>query len=91
MASGLGTTGSDGFESCGTQDELDAFASVVEWLHGDRIAYSNPDRQDKVKASWSNKRVGMMGVSYGGTIPFGLATKGVKGLETIIPIAGIAS
>ena len=33
----------------------------------------------------------MTGRSYAGTTQFGLATTGVKGLETIVPVAGIAS
>ena len=33
----------------------------------------------------------MTGCSYGGTLPFEVATSGVKGLRTIIPFAGIAS
>lgn len=38
---GLGTKGSDGFETCGTDLEIDAFKCVIEWLHGDRVAYTD--------------------------------------------------
>jgi len=45
----------------------------------------------EIKADWSNGMVAMSGCSYGGTLPFEVATTGVEGLETIIPSAGIAS
>jgi X-Pro dipeptidyl-peptidase len=88
---GLGTKGSEGFECCGTDLETDAFKCVIEWLHGDRIAYASPDSAVSVRADWCNGRVGMTGRSYAGTTQFGLAATGVPGLETIVPVAGIAS
>ena len=88
---GLGTKGSEGFEACGTDLETDAFKCVIEWLHGDRTAYASKDSAMAVHADWCSGRVGMTGRSYGGTIPFALACTGVKGLETIVPVAGIAS
>ena len=89
--SGLGTKGSEGFETCGTDLEIDAFKCVIEWLHGDRVAYTDKTSNISIAADWSNKKVGMTGRSYAGTTQFGLATTGVKGLETIVPVAGIAS
>lgn len=88
---GLGTKDSEGFETCGTDLEIDAFKCVIEWLHGDRVAYTDKTSNISVKADWSNGKVGMTGRSYAGTTQFGLATTGVKGLETIVPVAGIAS
>ena len=88
---GLGTKGSDGFETCGTDLEIDAFKCVIEWLHGDRTAYTDKTSNIAIKADWSNGKVGMTGRSYAGTTQFGLATTGVEGLETIVPVAGIAS
>ena len=88
---GLGTLGSDGFETCGTDLEIDAFKCVIEWLHGDRVAYTDKTSNIAIKADWSNGKVGMTGRSYAGTTQFGLATTGVEGLETIVPVAGIAS
>ena len=88
---GLGTRGSDGFETCGTDLEIDAFKCVIEWLTGDRVAYTDKTSNIEIKADWSNGKVGMTGRSYAGTTQFGLATTGVKGLETIVPVAGIAS
>ena len=88
---GLGTRGSEGFETCGSDLEIDAFKCVIEWLHGDRVAYTDKTSNISIAADWSNKKVGMTGRSYAGTTQFGLATTGVEGLKTIVPVAGIAS
>ena len=88
---GLGTRDSEGFETCGTDLEIDAFKCVIEWLTGDRVAYTDKTSNIAIEADWSNGKVGMTGRSYAGTTQFGLATTGVKGLETIVPVAGIAS
>ena len=88
---GLGTRGSEGFETCGSDLEIDAFKCVIEWLSGDRVAYTDPDSNITIDADWSNGNVGMTGRSYAGTTQFGLATTGVEGLKTIVPVAGIAS
>ena len=88
---GLGTKGSEGYETCGTDLEIDAFKCVIEWLHGDRVAYTDKTSNISIAADWSNGKVGMTGRSYAGTTQFGLATTGVAGLETIVPVAGIAS
>ena len=88
---GLGTRGSEGFETCGSDLEIDAFKCVIEWLHGDRVAYTDKTSNIAIEANWSNGKVGMTGRSYAGTTQFGLATTGVEGLETIVPVAGIAS
>lgn len=88
---GLGTKDSEGFETCGTDLEIDAFKCVIEWLTGDRVAYTDKDATTAIEAYWSNGKVGMTGRSYAGTTQFGLATTGVEGLETIVPVAGIAS
>lgn len=88
---GLGTKGSEGFETCGTDLEIDAFRCVIEWLDGKRTAYTDKTSNIAIEADWSNGKVGMTGRSYAGTTQFGLATTGVEGLETIVPVAGIAS
>ena len=90
-AGGIGTYGSEGFELCGFDLERDAHKNVVEWLTGDRIAYTDPYNNIEIKADWCNGNVAMTGCSYGGTLPYEVATTGVKGLKTIIPFAGIAS
>ena len=90
-ACGIGTYGSEGFELCGTRLERDSHRCVVEWLTGDRRAFTDPVNNIEIRADWSNGHVAMTGTSYGGTIPFEVAVTGVQGLETIIPYAGIAN
>ena len=91
QSGGIGTYGSEGFELCGTHLERDSHKAVVEWLTGDRKAYTDRTGCIEIRADWSNGKVAMAGRSYGGTIPFEVATTGVRGLETIIPSSGIAS
>lgn len=88
---GLGTLGSEGLETCGADVETDAFKCVIEWLTGDRAAYTDRTSNIAIKADWSNGNVAMTGRSYGGTTDFAVASTGVKGLKTIVPVAGIAS
>ena len=90
-AGGIGTYHSQGYELCGLDLERDAHKCVVEWLAGDRIAFADPYSNIGIRADWSNGNVAMTGCSYGGTLPFEVATTGVRGLKTIIPYAGIAS
>ena len=90
-ACGIGTWGSEGFELCGMDLERDSHKCVIEWLTGDRAAFIDKDGTKSIKADWCNKNVAMTGLSYGGTLPFEVATTGVKGLKTIIPLAGIAN
>lgn len=89
-SAGVGTLGSDGFEYTGSDVERDSFRCVVEWLHGDRVAYTDRTRKTGIRADWSNGKVAMTGRSYAGTMPFAVATTGVAGLETIVPVAGIS-
>ena len=91
LSAGIGSAGSEGYSTCGADVEINAFKAVIEWLAGDRIAYSDKTNNIEIKADWSNGNVGMTGRSYAGTTQFGLATTGVKGLKTVVPVAGIAS
>ena len=89
-SAGFGALGSDGFNFVGSDYERDAFKCVVEWLHGDRVAYADREGTIETKAEWSNGNVAMTGRSYAGTMPFAVSTTGVEGLKTIVPVAGIA-
>jgi hypothetical protein len=82
---------SQGFSTMGAEVEIAAFKSVIEWLTGNGRAFTNKTDNIEVFADWSNGRIGMTGRSYAGTTQFGLATTGVEGLKTIVPVAGIAS
>lgn len=90
VSAGFGALGSDGFNYVGSDYERDAFRFVVEWLHGDRVAYADRESTVTTKADWSNGNVAMTGRSYAGTMPFAVATTSVKGLKTIVPVAGIS-
>ena len=90
VSAGFGALGSDGFNYVGSEYERDAFKYVVEWLHGDRVAYADREGKIETKADWANGNVAMTGRSYAGTMPFAVATTGVEGLKTIVPVAGIA-
>ena len=90
VSAGFGALGSDGFNYVGSEYERDAFKSVVEWIHGDRVAYADREGTITTKADWANGNVAITGRSYAGTMPFAVATTGVKGLKTIVPVAGIA-
>ena len=90
VSAGFGALGSDGFNYVGSEYERDAFKSVVEWLHGDRVAYADREGKIETKADWANGNVAMTGRSYAGTMSFAVATTGVEGLKTIVPVAGIA-
>lgn len=90
ISAGFGSLGSDGFNYVGSDYERDAFKSVVEWLHGDRTAYADREGTLTTRADWSNGKVAMTGRSYAGTMPFAVATTGVEGLQTIVPVAGIS-
>ncbi len=87
---GIGTFGSQGYELCGTDLERDSHKCVIEWLTGDRVAFTDTTGNSEIKADWSNGNVAMTGISYGATITYEVATTGVKGLKTIIPFSGIS-
>lgn len=89
--SGIGTYGSEGFPLTGTVYERDCHKNVIEWLTGDRIAFADEKGTVQVRADWSSGRVAMIGSSYGATLAYEVATTGVKGLETIISISGVAN
>ncbi|WP_436534330.1 Xaa-Pro dipeptidyl-peptidase [Actinoplanes sp. HUAS TT8] len=89
FADSLGTGGSTGCPTSGGRNETLGMKSVVDWLNGRAKAFDASG--NSVRANWSTGRTGMIGVSYNGTLPNAVAATGVKGLETIVPIAGISS
>ena len=91
QAAGPGTWGSEGIECCASDLEAKAFASVIEWLTGKRNAYSDPAGELRVEADWCSGKIGMTGRSYAGAMAFELASMGLEGLETVVPVAGPAS
>lgn len=91
FAAGIGTRYSDGIATCGSEEEILSAKAVIDWLNGNTKAYTDKTNDIEVKADWCNGNVAMTGRSYAGTVPFAVATTGVRGLKTIVPIAGIAS
>ncbi|MGW5054424.1 Xaa-Pro dipeptidyl-peptidase [Actinokineospora sp. NPDC004072] len=88
-AESLGTGRSTGCPTTGGRNETIGARSVVDWLNG--RARGEDAAGAAVTAGWSTGKVGMMGVSYNGTLPNAVASTGVDGLETIVPIAAISS
>ncbi|UOD78693.1 Xaa-Pro dipeptidyl-peptidase [Lentilactobacillus kefiri] len=87
---GVGTRDSDGLRTTGTRAETIGATSVIEWLHGDRTAFTNRTDQIAIKAWWSSGEVGMTGRSYLGTLSTAAAFTRVNGLKTSIVEAGLA-
>ncbi|GGS50999.1 Xaa-Pro dipeptidyl-peptidase [Actinokineospora fastidiosa] len=88
-AESLGTGKSTGCPTTGGRNETIGARSVVDWLNG--RAEGADASGAAVSAEWSTGKVGMMGVSYNGTLPNAVASTGVEGLETIVPIAAISN
>lgn len=88
---GYGTYGSEGFNTVGTRLETHSYACVMDWLNGERVAFSNKEGSHTVKATFSNGSYAVQGTSYLGTTAYQLACSNIKGLKTIVPTAGIAS
>lgn len=86
-SSAPGTGLSQGCPTVGTRIEALAPKAVIDWLNGRAKGYTSPDGTEEVKAYWTTGKVGMIGTSYNGTIPFAAATTGVQGLEAIIPVS----
>jgi X-Pro dipeptidyl-peptidase len=90
-AEGTGTGLSEGCPTTGDPFETLGPKAVVDWLNGRAKGYTSPTSADQVFADWTTGKVGMIGTSYNGTLPIGVATTGVEGLEAIVPISAISS
>jgi X-Pro dipeptidyl-peptidase len=92
LGESIGTFNSDGCPTVGDRVETLGTKAVIDWLNGRARGFDaagpggNP-----VSADWTTGAVGMVGVSYNGTLPNQVATTGVEGLETIVPISAISS
>jgi X-Pro dipeptidyl-peptidase len=71
--------------------------SIVDWLNGRVKAYAlkagtstTPDLTKEVVADWHNGSSAMIGKSYDGTLSNGVASTGVAGLKTIVPVSAIS-
>ncbi|MCL2113005.1 MAG: Xaa-Pro dipeptidyl-peptidase [Streptococcaceae bacterium] len=88
---GVGTRGSDGFQTSGDYQQIYSMTAVINWLNGRARAFTSRKKTHEIKATWANGKVAMTGKSYLGTMAYGAATTGVDGLEVILAEAGISS
>lgn len=90
-AEGFGSGWSEGCPTSGGTNESLAGKAVVDWLNGRATAYTSPERATEVAADWTTGSVGMIGTSYNGTLPIGVASTGVDGLDAIVPVSAISN
>jgi X-Pro dipeptidyl-peptidase len=89
LGESIGTFNSDGCPTVGDRVETLGTKAVIDWLNGRARGFDTYGKQ--VRATWTDGTVGMTGTSYNGTLPNQVATTGVEGLETIIPVSAISS
>ncbi|HEX2415898.1 MAG TPA: Xaa-Pro dipeptidyl-peptidase [Thermoleophilaceae bacterium] len=89
LGESIGTFNSDGCPTVGDRVETLGTKAVIDWLNGRARGFDEAGK--RVTAGWTTGAVGMTGVSYNGTLPNQVATTGVEGLETIIPVSAISS
>lgn len=89
LGQSVGTADADGCPTSGDQAETLGTKAIIDWLNGRAKAWDADGRP--VTADWTTGDVGMVGVSYNGTLPNQVATTGVEGLKTIIPVSAISS
>jgi X-Pro dipeptidyl-peptidase len=89
LGQSVGTADADGCPTSGDQAETLGTKAIIDWLNGRAKAWDADGRP--VTAGWTTGAVGMTGVSYNGTLPNQVATTGVEGLRTIIPVSAISS
>ena len=86
LGESIGTFNSDGCPTVGDRVETLGTKAVIDWLNGRARAF-DADGQ-RVSAGWTTGAVGMVGVSYNGTLPNQVATTGVEGLRDDRPDLG---
>lgn len=89
LGESIGTAFSDGCPTVGDMKETLGTRAVIDWLNGRAPGWN--EAGERVSADWTTGDVGMTGVSYNGTLPNMVATTGVEGLRTIVPVSAIAS
>jgi len=89
-AESLGSGFSEGCPTSGGTNESLGGKAVVDWLNGRAKAYTSTARSQEVSADWTTGSVGMIGTSYNGTLPIGVASTGVEGLDAIVPVSAIS-
>lgn len=85
-----GTDFSTGCADVGGNREVLGTKAVIDWANGRANGY-HLDGSPADATQWTTGKTGMIGVSWDGTIANSVASTGVKGLETIVPVAAISS
>ncbi|MBG0823259.1 Xaa-Pro dipeptidyl-peptidase [Planomonospora sp. ID91781] len=89
LVENLGSGRATGCPTTGLPNETAGPKAAIDWLNGRARGFDAAGNE--VRADWSTGNVGMIGVSYNGTLPNAVAATGVKGLKAIVPIAAISS
>jgi X-Pro dipeptidyl-peptidase len=89
LGESVGTFNSEGCPDVGADAETLGTKAAIDWLNGRARGFD--DAGNPVSADWTTGDVGMVGTSYNGTLPNQVATTGVEGLKTIIPVSAISS
>jgi len=90
IAQSVGTGASTGCPTIGDDAETQSAKAIIDWLNGRAQAFDAVEGGNEVVADWTTGAVGMIGSSYNGTIPNQVATTGVDGLKTIVPVVAIS-
>jgi X-Pro dipeptidyl-peptidase len=88
LADAVGTAFSSGCPLHGGPGDLAGFTAVIDWLMGRSPGFDKDG--NSVAATWANGKNAMIGKSYDGTFANGVASTGVDGLTTIVPISAIS-
>ena len=83
-----GTGHSDGCPTSGGRNETLAAKAVIDWLNGRVPAYTTRNGDTQAVASWSTGHVGMIGTSYNGTIPEGVAKDQIGDAKNLSDLKG---
>jgi X-Pro dipeptidyl-peptidase len=86
-----GSNRSTGCMDTGGRSETASGKAVIDWLNGRATGYSAVTGGNRVRASWATGAAAMIGKSWDGSIAQGVASTGVDGLRTIVPIEAISS
>ncbi|GGT04875.1 Xaa-Pro dipeptidyl-peptidase [Planobispora rosea] len=89
LVENVGSGRATGCPTTGLPNETAGPKAAIDWLNGRARGFDAAGNE--VRAGWSTGNVGMIGVSYNGTLPNAVAATGVQGLKTIVPIAAISS
>lgn len=85
-----GTDESTGCDDIGGRLEVIGTKAIVDWAN-QRADGFDAGTDTPNTADWSTGKVAMIGKSWDGTIANAVASTGVEGLETIVPVAAISS